>query len=31
MNGPANVFAEELMKFYPNANIILNRRLNLDS
>lgn len=30
-DGPANVFAEELMDFYPNAKIILNRRRNVDA
>ncbi|KAJ4252292.1 hypothetical protein NW762_010889 [Fusarium torreyae] len=30
-DGPANVFGEELLSYYPNAKVILNRRRNVDA
>lgn len=30
-DGPANVFGEELMEFYPEAKVILNRRRDVDA
>ncbi|KAF5603998.1 hypothetical protein FPCIR_1059 [Fusarium pseudocircinatum] len=30
-DGPANVFGEELMSYYPNAKVILNRRRDVDA
>lgn len=30
-DGPANVFGEELMAFYPDAKVILNRRRDIDA
>ncbi|KAJ3521965.1 hypothetical protein NM208_g13061 [Fusarium decemcellulare] len=30
-DGPANVFAEELLSFYPDAKVILNRRRDVDA
>lgn len=30
-DGPTNVFGEELMQFYPDAKVILNRRRDMDT
>ncbi|KAF5683746.1 hypothetical protein FCIRC_4254 [Fusarium circinatum] len=30
-DGPANVFGEELLSYYPNAKVILNRRRDVDA
>ena len=30
-DGPANIFGEELMAYYPDAKVILNRRRDIEA